>query len=278
MTTPPNPPEESLNPNPSPKGEDGGSKTTTPRKKRPFAQKNIPGIPKPPNEKQIKNVEKLIKSIEAHHEKTDDELLEAIKVKPENEHKVSHQLDREQQEARLVLMHRLLIRKVSPQDIQKQLDISQEMYYYLRPKLDAMMRLDISKLDVPYMIGDSLALYDEVRSMALMMASSAQVKDSRTKLQAMQVVLRAEADKNAFLTQCGVYAPQIIEHLIHGMVTSGVTVALSGQSKEETRRVEDMVEDLLKTLAVGSSQIAKTTRLSGDGPDVSDVLNLDTPT
>lgn len=244
-----------------------GRKKGTPNKRK----TRIPGVPDMQNPKTAKSVEKIVKIMEAHHEQTDDQLLEKIKVKPENEHKLSHQLDKEQLDARLVLMHRLLIRKVSPTDIQKQLNISQEMYYYLRPKLDQMMRLDVAKLDVPYMIGDSLALYDEIRAMALMIASSGQVKDQKTKLQAMQVVLKAESDKNAFLTQCGVYAPQIIEHLIHGMVNSGATLLLSGPSKETTRRVEDMVDDLMKVLAVDASARQRKQNAMGDDLDVEDL-------
>lgn len=227
-------------------------KKTTKGKKAARLSKHQSAIPDLNDPKTAAKIEKVVKVLEAHHQKSDSELMQEIQIKPENQHKVTHQLDKEQQDARLVLMHRLLIRKVSPSDIQKQLGITQEMYYYLRPKLDALMRLDISKLDVPYMIGDSLALYDEVRSMALLIASSSQVKDTKTKLQAMNVVLKAESDKNAFLTQCGVYAPQIIEHLIHGMVSSGATLMLSGPGKASAKRVEDMVGDLMKVLAATS--------------------------
>ena len=205
--------------------------------------------------KGLQKAQKLQAMIEAKHQNTDDELFEKIKVKPENVDKKTHLLDKEQQEARMVLMHRLLIRKVAPAEIQKQLGVTPEMYYYLRPKLDAAMRLDISKLDVPYMIGDTLALYDEIRSMALMMASSTTTKDSRVKLQALGIALKSESDKNGFLVSCGVYAPQIVEHLIRGMVSTGATLLLSGETRDRTKSVEDMVGELLDTLQGTASPV-----------------------
>lgn len=241
-------------PTPPTKGEDlppkeTQKKPTKPKRvytKKALAKKSKLSIIKPEETKDARNIEAIIK---AKYEKTDEELLKDIQVKPEREGNKTHRLDKEQQQSRLALMHRLIIRKISPRDIQKQLDISEEMYYFLRPKLDASLRLDVAKLDVPYLIGDSLALYDEIRSMALVISSSSTIKDHKVKLQAMQVVLKAEADKNAFLTQCGVYAPQIIEHLIRGMITSGATLPLSGDSPDRTKTVDQMVGELLEVLS-----------------------------
>lgn len=250
----------------------------TPLKKSPqglaSAPPNIP-LPKKPKlsknkqksnlglDKSVQDAEKLMAQIKEKQSKSDDELFQEIQVRPENEHKKTHRLDREQQDARLVLMHRLLIRKVSHTDIMAQLGLSEEMFYYLKPKLDASMRLDVSKLDVPYMIGDSLALYDEVRSMALIISSKPKL-DERVKLAAMNVVLKAEQDKNAFLTQCGVYAPQIVEHLIRGMINSGTPSMLSGINQTQTKNVEQMVGELMQVLTVSHTPVPTNTVENND--------------
>lgn len=203
---------------------------------------------KPPVNVGLKRMEKLFDDVEKNHAKTDEELMAEFAADPDAAEKKTHRLTKEQMDMRLVLMHRLVIRKVSPKDIRAQIGVSEPMYYYLRKQLDSMMRLDVSKLDVPYMIGDSLALYDEVRSMALVMCSSQAISDPRIKLAAMTVALRAEQDKNAFLTSCGVYAPAIVDQLVHGMIAHGRTLMLSGQ-QASTRTVEEMTSDLLSALA-----------------------------
>lgn len=169
-------------------------------------------------------------TLEKYHSKTDSELAEWIQPKDGKEDNFSHKLDLEQREARLVLMHRLLIRKVTAEEIRKQLNVSIAMFYKLKEQLEVKMRLDVSKVDVPYLIGDTLAFYDEVRSMALMVSSSTAVKDPRVKLNAMHVALKAEGDKNLFLSTCGVYSTPVIEHIVRGMVSTGQFSIVDGQS------------------------------------------------
>lgn len=218
--------------------------------------------------KDIGNLNLLVEKIKSSEAKSDEELMAEFALDPEAAAKKTHRLNKEQQDSRLVLMHRLIIRKVAPKDIQAQMQISQPMYYYLREKLDACMRLDVSRLDVPYMIGDSLALYDEIRSMALVMASSQNVSDPRVKLAAMSVALKAEQDKNAFLASCGVYAPAIVDQLVHGMISSGRTLLLSGASAT-VRSVDQMVGDLLELLEDDQNVVSvqDQTYESGLGPD-----------
>lgn len=176
-------------------------------------------------------IKSLDDTLAQFHTRTDDELAEMMKSKPGAEEKLTHRLDEEQREARLVLMHRMMIRKIPVEEIRKQLGISISMYYKLRDGLQERMRLDVNKVDVPYLIGDTMAFYDEVRSMALTMSSSAYVGSHNTKLAAMQVALKAEQDKNNFLSQCGVYSAPVVEHIVRGMVSTGNFTTVDGRAQ-----------------------------------------------
>lgn len=204
------------------------------------------------DKKAAKEVKSLESSLEKYHHQSDEELSKFIEPHPDNADKLTHRLDDEQKEARLVLMHRMLIRKVSAEDIRKALNVGVAMYYKLKSDLDARMRLDVSKVDVPYLIGDSLAFYDEVRSMALTMSSSSAIKDPRVKVSAMQVALRAEQDKNQFLTACGVYSAPVVEYIVRGMVSTGNFSVVDGQSE---RVVE--AEEINFEMAMRLKQFAK---------------------
>lgn len=144
----------------------------------------------------------------------------------------------------------MMIRKMPPQEIAKQLGVSIAMYYKLRDQLHSRMRLDVNKVDVPYLIGDSLAFYDEVRSMALTVASSSTVKSVQTKVSAMAIALRAEADKNDFLTKCGVYSAPVVEHIVRGMVSTGNYSIVDGESQRvtEAHEINTSLASHLKTM------------------------------
>lgn len=211
--------------------------------KKPTAQKSTELKPTIVKEKAIKKAvhkstgfspkdpKALEESLHKYHSKTDEDLAKFIEPLPENVNKSNHRLDREQLEARLVFMHRMLIRKVAPEEIRKALNIGVTMYYKLKEELGVRMRLDVAKVDVPYLIGDTLAFYDEVRSMALTMSSSSNVKDPRVKLAAMTVALKAEENKNEFLESCGVYSVPVVEHIIRGMVSTGNFTVIDGKAE-----------------------------------------------
>ena len=128
--------------------------------------------------------------------KSDEELMGMLEdIDPE---KVTHKYDADQKRAQLLLMHRMLIRRSGVDEICEVIGVTRNRYYQLRKKLDGMIRLDIKRLDLPYYIGDTLALYDEIRTMALVASSNGQIKDTRVKLQAMQVAMQAEREKNGF--------------------------------------------------------------------------------
>lgn len=168
-------------------------------------------------------------TLEKYQAQSEQELIEFIEPAPERADRATHRLNAEQLEARLVLMQRMLMRKVSPEEIRKVLGISVPMFYKLKATLDVRMRLDVSKVDVPYLIGDTLALYDDVRSRALTISTD--VKDPKVKLSAMAVALKAESDKNSFLSNCGVYSAQVVEQIIRGIMSTGNFTVIDGKAE-----------------------------------------------
>lgn len=165
-----------------------------------------------------------------YHSLSDEELTEFIEPTPERQDLQTRRLNAEQLDARLVLLHRMLIRKVPPQEIRNLLNVSETLYYRLKDQLEARTRLDVTKVDVPYLIGDTLSFYDEIRSMALVMSSSNQA-DNRTKLMAMSTAMRAEEGKNDFLTKCGVYSEPVVKHFVHGLVSTGNFTVIDGNTE-----------------------------------------------
>jgi hypothetical protein len=168
-------------------------------------------------------------TLEKYQAQSEQELIEFIEPAPERADRATHRLNAEQLDARLVLMQRMLMRKVSPEEIRKVLGISVPMFYKLKATLDVKLRLDVSKVDVPYLIGDTLALYDEVRSMALTISTD--VKDPKVKLSAMAVALKAESDKNTFLSNCGVYSAQVVEQIVRGIMSTGNFTVIDGKAE-----------------------------------------------
>lgn len=197
-------------------------------------------------------LQSLESTLERFHSQSDEELLLAMQPTASNESKSTHRLEEDQKEARLVLLHRMMIRKIPPEEIAKQLGVSIAMYYKLRAALQTRMRLDVNKVDVPYLIGDTLAFYDEVRSMALTMSSSTAIKSAQTKVAAMSIALRAEADKNDFLTKCGVYSAPVVEHIVRGMVSTGNYSVVDGASERvsEAHEINTALAQHLKSLVV----------------------------
>lgn len=225
----------------------------TPQKRRGSSPKNTKEMRQKKEDRKAANqLRSLDATLEKFHSKGDEELASFIQPKPGMEDRTTHRLDEDQREARLVLLHRMMIRKIAPDEIRKQLGVSTTMYYKLRDQLSERMRLDVNKVDVPYLIGDTMAFYDEIRSMALTISSSASIQSANTKLSAMNVALKAEQDKNNFLVQCGVYSAPVVEHIVRGMVSTGNFNTVDGQSQ----RVVD-AEEVNMELALRLKEFAK---------------------
>lgn len=111
----------------------------------------------------------------------------------------------EEAEFRRVQIHRLLLRGVPPKTIAEHLKISIHTVYADKKVINAKIRTEIQEMDYPLYIGQSVAFYDEVRNIALRMATDTQEKSSIAKIAALQQALKAEDSKNNFLGKLGLY-------------------------------------------------------------------------
>lgn len=211
-------------------------------------------------------------------DKTDKELIKFIEPREENKDKKTHRLVEEQLEARLVLLHRMQIRRAPAPDIRQALGVGVTMYYKLREQLSSRMRLDIAKVDVPYLIGDTLGFYDEIRSMALTVASDKKTPSVKLKLTALSVALQAEKDKNHFLAHCGVYAPEVIEHLVRVMVSGGnLPTAGIDSTVQKNMDAEEILSDLVQDLTTYSRKDVTDVEFSETRTDQSESAPEGTP-
>lgn len=111
----------------------------------------------------------------------------------------------EEAEFRRVQIHRLLLRGVPPKTIAEHLKISIHTVYSDKKIINSKLRNEIQEMDYPLYIGQSVAFYDEVRNIALRMATDTQEKSSLAKISALQQAIKAEDSKNNFLGKLGLY-------------------------------------------------------------------------
>jgi len=128
-------------------------------------------------------------------------------------------LDKDAQEARLVMMHRMIQRGMTPEEIYTFLKISRIRYYQLLNELKARIRVDAERIDVPHYIGDSLHLYNDVRAMALMASTNPRLP-AEVQIAAAKLALMAENDKNQFLSKIGIYSEGVLEKIVRQLVQS----------------------------------------------------------
>lgn len=150
-------------------------------------------------EEQIGKAEELLPKI------TSDQIKKSRK-KAEN-----HRVTKEEKEARMLLIQRMLFRKIPKKEIAKQLNLTPRHLSRIIKDLEEYTVSEVKRMDFPQFVGNTLTFYDEVRGMSLIMASD---KDTTKKerLQAMQVALRAESEKHNFFSLCGVYkSPHAID-------------------------------------------------------------------
>lgn len=135
---------------------------------------------------------------------------------------------------RMVLIYRLSIRGMSERQIAEQLDIAQHTVARALERLNKTLRLDPKKLDVGHYMGETLAFYQEIRQMALLVSSNTKETTS-TKLNAMRVAMQAETDKNLFLTRVGVYTPTVGEVIQRWVL--GTAEDMMGAARKQGPRV-----------------------------------------
>lgn len=120
-------------------------------------------------------------------------------------------------EYRLVLLHRMLIRRIPLDQIAKTLNVSVSTVEKDRVLLKKKLREDSRALNIDEMVGGQMEVYNEISGMALRIASDASTpagidgtpgkagQTTAMRLAAMRTALAAEADRTRFLNTAGVY-------------------------------------------------------------------------
>lgn len=114
-------------------------------------------------------------------------------------------------EFRLELLNRLLMRKIPLDQIATQLQVSISTVEKDRAELGKRLREAAKALNIEEIVGGQNAIYDEIRGMALRVASAGPDAEGRggtptpMRLAAMRTALAAEADRTRFNNTAGVY-------------------------------------------------------------------------
>jgi len=107
-------------------------------------------------------------------------------------------------EFRLELLHKMLTRKIPLHQIAAELQVSISTVEKDRAELHKRLREAAKKLNIDEMVGDQIAVYEDIRSMAMRIATNADTPTAM-KLAAGRTALAADADKTRFLNTAGVY-------------------------------------------------------------------------
>ena len=83
------------------------------------------------------------------------------------------------------------------------LGITTRQVQSLRTELIKRLKKEAEHADIMTIVGETLAFYNEIRSMSMQIASENAAVSER--LAAMRMALSAEADKHRFLQACGFY-------------------------------------------------------------------------
>lgn len=111
-------------------------------------------------------------------------------------------------EYRLMLLHRMLIRRVPLDQIATQLGVSISTVEKDRVELKRFLQEQAKELNINEMVGNQTNLYDEIVGMSLQIAGKTAGNDAvpvPMRLAAMRTALASNADKNRFYASSGVY-------------------------------------------------------------------------
>lgn len=107
-----------------------------------------------------------------------------------------------------VLAWRLHRRNLTSVEVAKVMGMSVPGVAKLLAAAKDNMRVDPDKIDIPAEIGQTLNFYEDVRGMALAIASNGKSTQTQ-KLGGMNVALQAERDRIDYMKTIGVYTPQM---------------------------------------------------------------------
>ena len=111
----------------------------------------------------------------------------------------------EELEMRRSKVQRLIMRGIHKQDIADALGIHLKTVYSDINAMKKQIRQNVMQMDLPLFVGETLEFYDEIKQIALRMASGHEFKDPKVRLQALREAVNAEDSKHRFLSLAGLY-------------------------------------------------------------------------
>lgn len=140
-------------------------------------------------------------------------------------------------EYRLKMVHRLLMRNLPIDMIAQQLQVSEFTVHELRRELNKRLKAEAKVIDGYAFFGRSLAFYDEVRGMALRLATDTKVPAGQ-RLGALTVALASENNKHNFLDRAGFFdhnrfqppAPETVDSVERGRSQLGMLLTVSART------------------------------------------------
>jgi|WetSurSiteA1Bulk_404760.scaffolds.fasta_scaffold10017_1 hypothetical protein len=147
---------------------------------------------------------KFTKALKEYAGKSDTDLLK-LSAPIDDTREFGERAEVESPDARLVYIHRALLRNDTPQEIAKALKISVPQVYKFRQQLLSAIRCTVDTLDLPLTIGETLHFYEHCKSTALRYADPDALTSPRLKLEAIRTALSAEKDKTTYMQLIGIY-------------------------------------------------------------------------
>lgn len=144
-------------------------------------------------------------------------------------------------EFRLGLMHRLLMRGISLDNIARELGVSISTVKADRAELKRRLRDSAKGLDINELIGGQMAFYDEATAMSLRITSQSGVPTAM-KLAGIRTALAAKADQTRFLTSAGVFDVLSFRRTEDGQDISDVQMLMQ-RTEEMLARLAEGDED-----------------------------------
>lgn len=140
-------------------------------------------------------------------------------------------------EFRLNLLHRLVMRGISLDNIARELGVSISTVKQDRAELKRRLRETARSLDINELIGGQLSFYDEATAMSLRIGSQSGMPTAM-RLAGIRTALAAKADQTRFLTSAGVFDVLAFRRAEDGQDLSDVQV-LMNRTEEMLARLAD---------------------------------------
>lgn len=102
-------------------------------------------------------------------------------------------------------IHRLLLRGVPKKTICEYLNIPVSSFYKDLNAINCKLREEIMTMDYPLFIAQSVSFFDEARNIALRLATDTKERSNMVKMRALDVAIKAEAEKHKYLGTIGLY-------------------------------------------------------------------------